>query len=64
MEILYPCGFFKYSAIKKHFAQTILLLNKLATVVEAANTGTISGVQSRLTFPECAAVVEKVRCFK
>lgn len=61
MEILYSCGFFKYSATDRHFAQTIPLLNKLATVAGAANTGTISGVQSRLTFPECAAVVEKVR---
>lgn len=56
-----PCGFFKYSAIDRHFAQTIPLFNKLATVAGAANTGTISGVQSRLTFPECAAVVEKWR---
>lgn len=59
MEILYPCGLFKYSAIDRHFAQTIPLLNKLVTVAEAANTGTILGEQSRLTFPECAAVAEK-----
>lgn len=64
MEILYPCGFFKYSATDSHFAQAIPLLNELATVARAANTGTVSGVQSRLTFPQSAAVVEKVRCFK
>ena len=60
MGILYPCGIFKYSAIDRHFAHTIPLLNKLATVLEAANTGTISRQQSCLTFLQCAAVAEEV----
>lgn len=64
MEILHSSGFFKHSAIDRHFAQTILLLNKLETVAGAANTGTISGVQKRLTFPECAAVLEREQSLK
>lgn len=51
MEILYHCGLFKYCAIDRHFAQTIPLLNKLATVAEAANTGTISVEQKPFKIP-------------
>lgn len=61
MEIQYPFRFCKYSAIDRHFAQTIPSLNKRATVAGAANSGTFLGVESRLTFPECAAVVQKWR---